>query len=59
MANTRQILKPYMGYSITKVNGYRYFATNGTTRFESNDLKQLKVRIKQCGNGGSWKEAAV
>jgi len=47
MANTRQALKSYMGYSITKVNGWKYSAFNGTISLESNDLNTLKKRIKE------------
>lgn len=59
MANTRQVLKPYMGYSITKINGYRYYANNGKAKYESNDLKCLKDRIKQHETELSQKEEAI
>ena len=46
MANTRRILKPYKGYPITKINGYRYLAEdpNGDI-LESNSLESIKKRI--------------
>ena len=46
MANTRRILKPYKGYPITKINGYRYVSYDPRDgQFESNSLDGIKKRI--------------
>lgn len=46
MANTRRILKPYKGYSITKINGYLYVSYDPRDgQFESNSLDGIKKRI--------------
>ena len=46
MANTRRILKPYKGYTITKINGYRYVSYDPRDgQFESNSLEGIKKRI--------------
>jgi len=55
MANTRRELKPYKGYSITKINGYRYVSTDPKTgeQFEANSLQDIKKRID--AKIGVWK----
>lgn len=46
MANTRRELKPYKGYSITKINGYRYVSYDlSDGQFESNSLDGIKKQI--------------
>lgn len=46
MANTRRELKPYKGYPITKINGYRYVSYDPRDgQFESNSLDGIKKRI--------------
>ena len=47
MANTRRELKPYKGYPITKINGYRYISSDPKTgeQFEANSLQDIKKRI--------------
>lgn len=46
MANTRRELKPYKGYSITKINGYQYVSYDSKDgQFESNSLDGIKKKI--------------
>lgn len=46
MANTKRELKPYKGYPITKINGYRYISYDSKDgQFESNSLKGIKEKI--------------
>ena len=45
MANTRRELKPYKGYSIIKINGYRYIASKTGEQLEANSLQDIKKRI--------------
>lgn len=46
MANTRRELKPYKGYPITKINGYRYVSYDSRDgQFESNSLAGIKKQI--------------
>lgn len=46
MVNTRQKLKSYMGFTITKINECRYHGFDGKTQFESNELDSLKKMIR-------------
>jgi len=46
MANTRRELKPYKGYQITKINGYRYISYDPRDgQFEAYSLQDIKKRI--------------
>ena len=46
MANTRRELKPYKGYTITKINGYRYVSYDPRDgQFEAYSLQDIKKRI--------------
>ena len=46
MANTRRELKPYKGYPITKINGYKYVSVDPRQgQFEAYSLKEIKERI--------------
>lgn len=48
MANTRRELKPYKGYTITKIDGYRYVSYDPRDgQFESNSLHGIKQRIDE------------
>lgn len=45
MANTRQKLAPYRGFTVVKVNGYRYFGHGWGATFEKHSLVDLKKQI--------------
>ena len=46
MANTRRELKSYKGYTITKINGYRYVSYDPRDgQFEAYSLIDIKKKI--------------
>lgn len=46
MSNTRRELKSYKGYTITKINGYRYISYDPRDgQFEAHSLKDIKKQI--------------